>query len=210
MRVELDNILDYVNWFKKKLKLNYYSKNAKNRIIFRGEVYYCNLGMEIGSELQKERPCIIIQNNLGNKHSPTTIVAPITNSSGIQKISVKIKPNTYKRLDKSKYLTGYIDLSQIRIVSKARLCDKITDKLDTDTLDEMDKKTLTSLGLKNKYEKLIYERQKDKEKIKELITENYSLKKIKNLLDNIDLKELETIIIKTTKEEIALSSKDFS
>ena len=45
---------------------------------YRGEVYYADLGKGIGSEQEGYRPVVIIQNNMGNKYSPTVIVAPVT------------------------------------------------------------------------------------------------------------------------------------
>ena len=46
--------------------------------ILRGDIYYANLNPVVGSEQGGVRPVIIIQNNTGNKHSPTIIVAAIT------------------------------------------------------------------------------------------------------------------------------------
>ena len=45
---------------------------------YRGELYYADLGKGIGSEQEGYRPVVIIQNNTGNKYSPTVIVAPVT------------------------------------------------------------------------------------------------------------------------------------
>lgn len=45
---------------------------------FRGDIYYADLGKGIGSEQEGYRPVVIVQNNVGNKHSPTVIVAPVT------------------------------------------------------------------------------------------------------------------------------------
>ena len=45
---------------------------------YRGEMYYADLGKGIGSEQEGYRPVVIIQNNTGNKYSPTVIVAPVT------------------------------------------------------------------------------------------------------------------------------------
>ena len=48
------------------------------RIIKRGDIYYAELNLVIGSEQGGKRPVLIISNDIGNKHSPTVIVAPIT------------------------------------------------------------------------------------------------------------------------------------
>ena len=49
-----------------------------NRTYKRGDLYYADLGRGLGSEQQGYRPVLIIQNNIGNKHSPTVIVAAIS------------------------------------------------------------------------------------------------------------------------------------
>ena len=85
--------------------------SAQKRIVFRGQVYFCELGEGVGSEETKERPCIIIQNNLGNKNSGNIIVAPITNGGILSNISVCIPNNKYKYTDKmgtQLYLSGNI------------------------------------------------------------------------------------------------------
>ena len=66
----------------------------------RGDIYYADLGHGVGSEQEGCRPVVIIQNNVGNKYSPTVIVASITSKAG----------------EKAKLPTHYyIDLSLIHI-----------------------------------------------------------------------------------------------
>lgn len=55
-----------------------------DRTYLRGDMYYANLEQGIGSEQHGHRPVIIIQNNIGNKHSPTVIVAAITGKVGVK------------------------------------------------------------------------------------------------------------------------------
>ena len=54
------------------------NRNTERRYIRRGEVYYVKLGMRQSSIQMGRRPCIVVQNNTGNKNSPTTIVIPVT------------------------------------------------------------------------------------------------------------------------------------
>ena len=56
----------------------------KDKKILRGDMFYANLGRGIGSEQKGYRPVLIIQNNVGNKYSPTVIVASITSRVGIK------------------------------------------------------------------------------------------------------------------------------
>lgn len=88
------------------------------RTIKRGDVYYAELNPVIGSEQGGTRPVLIISNDIGNKHSPTVIVAPITS-----RIHTKAKLPThtfvkdYDGLDKD----SVILLEQIRTIDKQRL-----------------------------------------------------------------------------------------
>ena len=83
----------------------------------RGEIYYADLGNDgVGSEQNGMRPVIIIQNNIGNKFSPTVIVACIT--SKILKTDIP----THVRWDKSLILC-----EQIKTIDKTRLRDKVAE-----------------------------------------------------------------------------------
>ena len=55
-----------------------------NHTYLRGDMYYADLGRGIGSEQEGYRPVVIIQNNVGNKHSPTVIIASITSKTGVK------------------------------------------------------------------------------------------------------------------------------
>ena len=89
-----------------------------NDKIRRNEIYLANLGHTVGSEERGTRPVLIIQNDLGNKHSPTTIVLPITKRVE-QRLSIpthiKIKP-----FGKMKY-EATIMAEQIKVIDKRRL-----------------------------------------------------------------------------------------
>lgn len=117
MNIDLSMVQKHLKWLKTKLFLDLNSKHARSRIVERGEVYYCNLGVGVGSEEDKDRPCLIIQNDVGNIKSPNSIVAPITNSAGTEAVTVKVTPNRYKYLYKNEYLSGYIALGNIVTVS---------------------------------------------------------------------------------------------
>ena len=65
-----------------------------SRTYLRGDLYYADLGHGIGSEQKGTRPVVIIQNNVGSKHSPTVIIAAITS-----KADVKAKLPTHYYLD---------------------------------------------------------------------------------------------------------------
>jgi mRNA interferase MazF len=84
----------------------------------RGEIYYANLDPVIGNETGKTRPVLIIQNDIGNTYSPTTIVAIITEYSAKKAsypICVAVPKSESLRKD------SIVNLSQIRTIDKNRL-----------------------------------------------------------------------------------------
>ncbi|HZK22620.1 MAG TPA: type II toxin-antitoxin system PemK/MazF family toxin [Atopostipes sp.] len=111
-------------------------------MIKRGEVYYADLSPVVGSEQGGVRPVLILQNNVGNKYSPTVIVAAIT--SKIDKSRVP----THVAIGKDKGLTddSVALLEQIRTIDKQRLTDKIT-HLNDDIMKEVDKALKISIGI---------------------------------------------------------------
>lgn len=115
----------------------------------RGEVYLADLSPVEGSEQGGKRPVVIIQNNVGNYHSPTVIVAAVTGRINKAKIPthVEISKDTYN-LDKD----SVILLEQIRTVDKKRLMEKLT-YLKDDKMAEVDTALKVSLALDSKKKK---------------------------------------------------------
>lgn len=141
--VELTKIQGILEWIKTKLYLDTLSAKAKNRIVHRGEVYECNFGIGIGSEMQKERPCVIIQGNVGNINSSNVIVAPITHTDKPLPTMARIKPQYNSQ---ELILDGFVNLSNIQTVSKARLGNYIT-KLENSDIKNINKSIYISLEL---------------------------------------------------------------
>lgn len=77
------------------------------------DIFYCDLGTNLGSEQSGIRPCIILQNNMGNKYSPTTIIAPFTTATK-RPLPTHIPLNLHGR-------DSYILLEQIRVIDKSRI-----------------------------------------------------------------------------------------
>lgn len=112
-------------------------------IIKRGDVFYADLRPVIGSEQGGIRPVLIIQNDTGNKHSPTVICAAITSKMN------KAKLPTHVELDAGKYQImkdSVILLEQLRTIDKKRLKDKVC-HLDSNLLEKVNKALLVSLEL---------------------------------------------------------------
>ncbi len=111
--------------------------------VLRGDIFYANLNPVIGSEQGGVRPVLILQNDIGNKYSPTTIVAAIT--SRIK----KAKLPTHVELDSEHFLLdkdSVILLEQVRTIDKRRLKEKVA-HLDEATMNKIDEALQISLGL---------------------------------------------------------------
>jgi mRNA interferase MazF len=110
----------------------------------RGDIYYANLDPVLGSETGKTRPVLVIQNDIGNIYSPTTIVAVITEYSkkkASYPICVAIKNDN--RLKKH----SIVNLSQVRTIDKKRLATTKITKLSDDVMKRVDQALKNSLAL---------------------------------------------------------------
>lgn len=111
--------------------------------IRRGDIFYADLRPVVGSEQGGIRPVLIIQNDIGNKHSPTVICAAITSKMN------KAKLPTHIEIDSSNYdivRDSVILLEQLRTIDKQRLKDKVC-HLDQDILAQVDRALQISLEL---------------------------------------------------------------
>jgi len=112
-------------------------------IVKRGDVFFADLSPVVGSEQGGVRPVLVIQNDIGNRFSPTVIVAAIT--AQLQ----KAKLPTHVEIDAKTYgfdRDSVILLEQIRTIDKQRLTDKIT-HLDDEMMDRVNESLQISLGL---------------------------------------------------------------
>ena len=83
----------------------------------RGEIWWVDLQPVIGRETDKQRPCVILQNDIGNRNGATTVVAPLLPGTKKYPFVVNIKPTGQNGLDSERY----INLSQIRAVDARRI-----------------------------------------------------------------------------------------
>lgn len=151
MQIELYKVQELLEWMKTKLYLNTKVEQANKRFVKRGQVYNCHFGIGIGNEIQKLRPCVVLQNNIGNFKSGNVLVAPIThtfkNIPNIKKFNVKYNN------DGSVLLDGYVNISNIQCVSKSRLENYIT-MLSKEEMKEIDEAIAISLDLMHYYAKV--------------------------------------------------------
>lgn len=112
-------------------------------VIKRGDIFYADLSPVVGSEQGGVRPVVILQNDVGNKYSPTTIVAAITSQTNKTNLPTHVKVRAENNdLPKN----SVILLEQIRTVDKKRLREKIG-KFNSKIMEHIDKAMKISLGL---------------------------------------------------------------
>jgi mRNA interferase MazF len=110
--------------------------------IVRGDIYLVNLDPVKGSEQGKTRPCLVIQNNIGNKYSSTIIISSLT-SKGDENYPFLVKVDKgVANLPKD----SYIQLNQLRTISKERIINKIG-SLPKDIIRKVDYALKKSLDL---------------------------------------------------------------
>ncbi len=114
-----------------------------NMIVKRGDVFYADLRPVVGSEQGGIRPVVIIQNDIGNRYSPTVICAAITSKINKAKMPthVAIQANELELMRDSVVL-----LEQIRTIDKRRLKDRIC-HLTNESMERIDECLMISMGL---------------------------------------------------------------
>ena len=113
-------------------------------VIKRGDMFYADLSPVVGSEQGGIRPVLIVQNDLGNKYSPTVIAAAITSQTNKNKLPTHIElgENTSGLKTNSVVLT-----EQIRTIDKSRLKEKIGHIDDTKIMNKLNNALGVSFGL---------------------------------------------------------------
>lgn len=115
---------------------------TENKMIKRGELYYADLSPVVGSEQGGVRPVLVVQNDVGNKYSPTVIAAAVTSRIN------KAKLPTHIELGAKEYglpKDSVVLLEQIRTLDKCRLKDRIGEIPD-DVMSKVNRALMISLG----------------------------------------------------------------
>jgi mRNA interferase MazF len=112
----------------------------KEKEIKRGEVYYADLNPVRGSEQGGDRPCLVIQNDIGNKHSPTVIIAAITAKT--KKHLPTHVPVTISELPKD----SIVLMEQIRTIDKCRISNYVG-RIDETQMKKVEQAIDISLGM---------------------------------------------------------------
>ncbi|MBM6918490.1 type II toxin-antitoxin system PemK/MazF family toxin [Intestinimonas butyriciproducens] len=120
--------------------MDHFSSNVR-----RGDIYYADLSPVVGSEQGGMRPVLIVQNNVGNRYSPTVIAAAITSQLNKAKLPthIEIEARTYGLSKDSVIL-----LEQVRTLDKRRLREKMG-RLDEQVMGQVDDAIAVSFGLRS-------------------------------------------------------------
>ena len=113
-------------------------------VIKRGDMFYADLSPVVGSEQGGIRPVLIIQNDTGNKYSPTVIAAAITSQMGKNKLPTHIELDSEEFGLKS---DSVVLAEQIRTIDKSRLKEKIGHIDDTNVMNRINNALGVSFGL---------------------------------------------------------------
>ncbi|CUX95625.1 MULTISPECIES: type II toxin-antitoxin system PemK/MazF family toxin [Bacillus] len=163
MTLPFDDVIKVSTWLTKKFRLIKKAPSAKKRLVYRGQVYWCEFGENVGSEQSDRRPALILSNNPANKTSPNVIVAPITNTSSTNPSVFPLNRSATSPLQ------GNVLLANIKTLSKARLGDLI-DTLPKSEMPGIEKALFNAIGVAGKIdtlEKQLQRTSKHLEKTKE-------------------------------------------
>lgn len=112
-------------------------------IVKRGDIYYADLRPVVGSEQGGIRPVLIVQNDVGNKYSPTVIAAAITSQTGKTPLPTHIRVDAK---DSGLLKDSVVLLEQVRTLDKRRLRARMG-ALDEEDMARIDRAIFVSLGL---------------------------------------------------------------
>ena len=130
-------------------------KGQSGNVVHRGDIYYADLSPVVGSEQGGIRPVLIVQNDIGNRYSPTVIAAAITSQTGKTKLPTHIEVQSEPPAGSNSPTGGtrnglaknsIILLEQIRTIDKRRLREKMG-RLDDQTMQMVDNAISVSFGL---------------------------------------------------------------
>ena len=115
----------------------------KNWRYIRGDIYYANMEPHVGSEQGGERPVVVLQNDTGNKHSPTLIIATLTS-----RVDKKRHLPTHVLLDHNPGLKvpSIVQLEQIFTIDKRRL-QRFVGNASAEEMDQIEAALKISLGM---------------------------------------------------------------
>jgi len=118
------------------------TRNMNNKTIRRGEIYFARLNPVIGSEQGDTRPVLVVQNNIGNKYSPTIVVTPITSNHKKSHLPTHVKIPLATGLD----VDSLALVEQIRTIDRSRF-DGYIGRIDTNVQLKIDDALAVCVGI---------------------------------------------------------------
>ena len=120
----------------------------KDLLVNKGDIYFADLSPVVGSEQGGVRPVLVVQNNVGNKYSPTIIVAAVTSQKNKANLPTHVEiAADGNGLSKN----SVVLLEQLRTIDKKRLKERIG-TINQDRLPDVDEALGVSLGITNSFE----------------------------------------------------------
>jgi mRNA interferase MazF len=156
----------------------------------RGQVFYCHLGVGVGSEFQKRRPCVVLSNTTSNLYTSIVIVAPITHTE--KKYPAFVPIENKLNANNEIILSGFVDLSSLRAVSSYRLSGHIC-KLSGNELNLIDTAIARHLDIMRHYDAIINVAE---DKDKHIATFSSVLNKLKDITETKTNQELVDVVEK--------------
>lgn len=113
-----------------------------NNVIKKGQVWYCDLSGNKGSEQGGVRPCLVVQNDKGNQFAPTIIIAPITS----RRTKAKLPTHIWLSVTCGLSVNSMVELEQVRTIDKSRLLQYVGE-IQQGEMNLVNKALMISLGL---------------------------------------------------------------
>lgn len=112
-------------------------------MVHRGEIYLIDLSNQVGSEQGGIRPAVIVQNEMGNQYSPTTIVCPLTSKKkNMSATHVSLTPE-----DAGVVQDSVVLCEQVRVIDKVRIKKKLGEVINRSKIEDINNKILVSFGI---------------------------------------------------------------
>jgi mRNA interferase MazF len=144
------NISDYISvQMATIISLGLIDIQYKSKGIQRGDIYLADLGKGVGHEFKGQVPVVVVQNEIGNEHSPTVIVVPINLNTCVKKIPTHVLLDEGDNPSVNIRRPGIILAEQIRTIDKGRLISKIG-KLPNRKMKEVNEAIITSLSIEQR------------------------------------------------------------
>ena len=188
MNIDLQETQSIIDSTKEQIYLQGKTHTGNRAKPHRGQVFNCHLGVGVGSEFQKRRPCVVLSNTVSNINTSVIVVAPITHTQKKYPIFV---PITEKHdANGTVILSGYADLSNVRAISSYRFAGLVCD-LDSGEMKQIDAAMARHLDLMHHYNTLV-KAIEDKEK--HVDTLNDVLEKLRDITGTVTNQELLVVV----------------